>query len=143
MKNKPLEINLILEKAYTKDESGKVIEAKVNGQQAYNRSDYGGLQSLLKRFDTRMNTPKDWKTWTKISEKISNAFLHDQKKIELSLDETVFLRDYLRSLIEKNSLAGKEKEKVAFADHEVKTLIGISDQLENIENAEDLKDLDK
>ena len=133
MKNKTLELNFVLEKAFIRNKDGKIVDAKIDGQQAYSRSDYSGLQGLLKRFDTRMHTPKDWKTWTKLGGKITDCYLHDRKKMELSLDETVFLKNFLNDLAEKNSMAGKEKDKIPFTDFEVKTLMGVLEQLEDLD----------
>lgn len=131
--NKVLTLKLVEEKAYNRDKDGKKKEAMVQGEQAYIRNDLSALQSLLSNFDTKTHAPKDWKSWTKIKDKVVDCYLNDKRKMELSLDEAGFLKDFLIDLRDKNTRDSKEKEKISFNEFQVRSLLGLIEQFEGVD----------
>ena len=134
MKKIPLKLKLVMEKALylDKDKKKAVSRDMRTGEEMYIRNDLSGLQQLLTKFDTRMNDMKAWKMWTKVKDKLTDCYLNDKKWIELSLDEAIFLKDFLIDLLEKNTRDSKlpKEEKIIFKEYETRTLLGIIDQFD-------------
>lgn len=121
----PIKLQFIKEEAKERDSKGKVEVSKdLKGDIRYTRNDLIGLMSLLGRFDTTLHPPKDWKQSINIKTKITEAYLGDLEEIELTLDQASFLKLYLQELSEKD---GKREP---LPEHELRTLFGISEQLE-------------
>lgn len=130
----PIKIKLIKEEAKERDKTGDIVVSKtkrpdpqtgkITEEINYARNDLVGLMALLGRFDSRKHAIKDWKMSVKIRDKMRNAYLKDFEEIELTLDEATFLKLYLKELPEKD---GQEH---ALPEFELRTLFGITDQLE-------------
>lgn len=107
---------------------GVLTEAKdPEGEVRYTRNDIIGLSSVLGNFDTRIHTLKDMKLWNKLRDKTTQAYYNDTEELELSVDDAAFLLTYLREVKDKDC---KEKPLNEF---EIKTIIGILEQLEDTE----------
>lgn len=123
-------IKLESEKSYTL-EKGKQVEVKTSdGESMFIRNDLVGLQRLLGYFDPTKHTVKDWKMMIKLRDLLTDAYLRDKKELELSLDEAVFLKDFMKELIAKNNKDSKteDKDKIQFREFEFRTLLAIDEQ---------------
>ena len=130
MENKftPITIKFVKEEAKDKDSKGNIVVSKnPKGEVNFLRNDLVGLAALLRRFDTRIHPPKDWKQSIKIKEKLTEAYIKDAEGIELTLDQATFLKLYLKDLPEKE---GKQE---ALPEFELRTLFGTLDQFDNKE----------
>jgi hypothetical protein len=120
-KPKTLTIDIIQEKVI--DKKGKEVK-DMKGEIQYKRDDFIGLINLLNRFDTKRHGMDDYKNFLKTKDKILKYWADEIKKIELSLNEATFLKNYLTELPKKE---GMDK---AMAEFELRTLIGVLEQLE-------------
>jgi len=125
-KYEPIKIKLTKEEGKEKDKKGRIVVSRSprTNEVNYVRNDIIGLMALLRRFDTRIHPVKDWKMSIKVRSKVSEAYIKDLKEIELSIDEAAFLKLYLQELPEKE---GKQE---AIQEFELRTLFGVSEQLE-------------
>jgi hypothetical protein len=125
-KVKPIVIDIIQEEGL--DKKGKSVK-DINGEIVYKRNDYMGLLSgLFARFDSRLYDFKDYKIFLKLKDKFTEGFTNDKKQIELTLDQTVFLKSFLLSLATKSD-PQRNAEKQPFPEWQLRTLVGILEQL--------------
>jgi hypothetical protein len=120
-KPKTLTIDIIQEKVI--DKKGKEVK-DMKGEIQYKRDDFIGLINLLNRFDTKRHGMDDYKNFLKTKDKILKYWADEITKVELSLNEATFLKNYLTELPKKE---GMDK---SLAEFEMRTLIGIIEQLE-------------
>ena len=103
---------------------GKLVTAKTpDGDIQYVRHDVLGLLGLLAKFDTRLHTLKELKAWTGMRDKLRQALYEESETLEISEDDSKFLVDFLSTMKDKDA---KDRP---LSEFEVKTLIGISDEL--------------
>lgn len=128
MENKftPIKIIFIKEEAKEKNKKG-IFEVSKNpqGEINYMRNDLIGLMALLRRFDTRIHPPKDWKMSIKIKDKLTEAYVNELESIDLNLDQASFLKLYLKEM------SDKEGQKDPLPEHELRTLFGVLEQFES------------
>ena len=105
------------------DKQGKVAKDP-KGEKQYKRDDYVGLLQLLNRFDSRLHTIKDYKSFTHLKDNLLQHWAKEDTTVDLSLDEATFLKEYLKTLPDKEGKEGR------LAEFEIRTLIGILEQLE-------------
>lgn len=128
MEDSKLEIKIKLFKEEAMEKlKGKVQPRKdAAGEPIYVREDAIGLSSLLQKFNTTLHSPKDFKMYIKLMDRIRRSYLQDNGEIEMSKDEAIFLKAYLTGLPEKD---GKGQSLV---EYEIRTLEGIKEQLDKI-----------
>jgi len=117
---KTLSIQIVQE--VVKDKRGKPIKDS-NGELQYKREDFTGLTALLNYFNSTLHTMDEIKSFIWIKDIILQYWVNSNTKIDLPLDEALFLRNYLNNLIEKDAQGKQLKE------FEMRTMIGISEQL--------------
>src|SRR4030042_3047964 len=122
-KPKTLQINLIQEKAL--DKKGK-DQKDPQGKQMYKRDDFIGLINLLNKYDTRLHhgQMQNTKTYLRLKDHVIKNWTDDNQKLELSLDEASFLKTYL------SEVTDKEAKDVPLAEFEIRTMVGVLEQLE-------------
>jgi hypothetical protein len=124
-----IKINLVQEKAKIKkmvDGKEKVVESvTAEGEPTYIRDDLTSLQRLLNHFDTSQKPQRDWMSWAKIRRKIYDCYINSDSKIELTIDEASFLKDFLDNFSKD---LGKG---VKLTDGEIITMSSILEQLPN------------
>jgi len=133
MKNKEIgglkfTINLITEEA--KDKKGKIIydESKEGKKDAtYSRHDALSILNLLTSYESKNGTWKQYKTCLKLRDKVEKVWRDDEMKLELSLDEGNFLKEYCESLFDEKK---KPEEKNNIPLFLGKTIVSILEQLE-------------
>ena len=135
-----LTIKLIEE--HTKDKKGKnvyvenrelncpncsfVIREKLEEKEPlYKQQDTQALMKLSSFFDSRKYSLKEYKQYIKLRNKIEEAWLKNNKTLELSLDEASLLKKFLISFFEKDN-----KEKQLIDIFMGRTITSILDQLE-------------
>jgi len=118
-KPKTLTITLLNEKAL--DKNSKVI--KTNGEVQYKQHDAGALMQLLVSFDSKAHTMKDYKNYLNVKDIVEDCWRKDAKELKLSLDQTVFLKDFLSNFHKKEIPTNLN----AFL---LRTLVSIVEQLE-------------
>jgi hypothetical protein len=116
-----LKIEMVQEVAL--DKKGKEVIDR-EGNKNYKREDFMGLMNLLSRFDSTRHTMKDYKFYIKLKDKIHRAWSEENRILDLSLDDATFLKTYLSEYSEK------EGKNVPLAEYEMRTLIGILEQME-------------
>ena len=125
-------IKLEKEIAYDLDKEGKKIEVKdPSGRVAYVRNDLDGLHSLFQRFDSRRYDMDEWKMYIKVKNKLTACYLEKKDELELNQNQFKFLKSFLGRLIEENNKSSKEKEekKILFQDFQIRTLLGVYEQM--------------
>jgi hypothetical protein len=120
-KPKTLTIDIIQEVVL--DKKGKEVRDQ-KGEKQYKRDDFVGLINLLNRFDSKRHGMDDYKNFIKTKDKILKYWADEITKVELSLNEATFLKNYLTELPKKE---GMDK---SLAEFEMRTLIGITEQLD-------------
>ena len=120
-KKSAITLNIVREPATGPD--GKEI-ADEKGEKQYKRDDYVGLVRLLNRFDSKLHTLQEYRTFLKMKDIVMEAWTDETLAINLTLDEATFLKDFLKKLPER------EGQQARMAEFELRTLVGILDQLE-------------
>jgi len=94
-----------------------------DGQPTYIRNDIISLQNLLSKFDTRSHPKREWSPWARVKEKLYRCYAEQKDVLVLSLQEAVFLREFL------DSLPDNEAKNTSLREGEVRTMEAILDQL--------------
>ena len=117
-------LDLVIEEAYDLIKGKKKVVKDPQGNIQYRRHDVTGIMMLLDKLDTRVHTMKELKMWTKVKDRLREAYFEKKNKLELTAEQAVFLKEYLTNFQERD---GKDIQPREF---EVRTLIGITEQLE-------------
>jgi len=126
-KIKPIVIDMVQEEGI--DKKGKQVK-DLNGEKVYKRDDYMGLlNGLFMKFDTRLYDLKDYKLFLKLKDKFTEGWMNDKKQIELTLDQTVFLKGFLLSITAKSVPGQNVAERQPIPEWQLRTLVGILEQL--------------
>ena len=101
---KEMEIPLVYtkNKIRTISETGKIdvtddINPETNEAQ-YTRNDAVGLAQILGNYDTRKHPMREWILWMGINDKVRECSLKDETKLKLTLEEGVFLKNFVNDL---------------------------------------------
>lgn len=124
-------LKLVRELAY--DKNGKVIytttenkDGTKNREENYKQHDALNLMFLLRQFDSRKHTLKEYKQALKLMDKAEKAWRDDVDELELSLDEGSFLKEFLLDLFDKTK---KDEEKTNVSFFTGKTIVSVLEQL--------------
>lgn len=106
---------------------GSIVREAVEKQPLYKQNDGMALIQVLSLYDSRKGGLKDYKTFINLREKIEKAWVKETKKVELSLDEMSFLKNFLSGIFDKEK---KKEEKIQLSIFLGRTVISVLEQLE-------------
>ena len=118
-------LDIKLKRELLKDKKGKTVHSEE--ESVYRQEDSQALMQITAGFDSRKHSWKDYKQFMKLREQIDKAWVKEEQKLELSLDEASILKTFLHEFFDKDA---KEEDKGKVSIFLGRTIISVLEQLE-------------